>query len=196
VTARAPAAPGHPRSASAGALALAGAWGFAEAVALFIVPDVLLSRLALCGARAALTGCLAATAGALGGGLLVYAAAAGHPAEVLEWLDRVPAVSGAMIERAGRELEAEGSWALARGPLTATPYKIFAAHAGRQGLPIAPFLAASAAARLVRFAVLSLLAVAAAGRLRRAGVGESALRGWHASVWTVFYTACFSLMPG
>jgi hypothetical protein len=70
------------------------------------------------------------------------------------------------------------------------------AHAGRRGLPIAPFLAASAAARLVRFAVVSLLAVAAAGRLRRAGVGESALRGWHAAVWTVFYAAFFSLMPG
>jgi len=48
--------------------AVAGLWGFAEATAFFVVPDVWLSAVALRNLPRGLTGAASATAGALVGG--------------------------------------------------------------------------------------------------------------------------------
>jgi membrane protein YqaA with SNARE-associated domain len=192
---RRPAAPGDGRPGTP-ALALAAAWGLAEATVFFIVPDVLLSRLALRGWRPMLLACLAATAGAVGGGALVHGVARAQPEPVLRALDRVPAVSADMIRRAGEDLARRGGVALAAGALTATPYKVFAAQAGRLRQPLGPFLAASALARLGRFLAVCLLAMSLAGALRAGGVAERTLGRVHAGAWTVFYAGFFWAMPG
>ena len=59
---------------------LAASWGAAEATLFFIVPDVLLSRMALQDRRRALQACLWALAGALAGGTLVWMLGYADPA--------------------------------------------------------------------------------------------------------------------
>lgn len=175
---------------------IAGAWGFAEAVFFFIVPDVWLSRVALRSWRRALAASLAATAGALAGGALVHALGARLGGTVLEWIDRLPAVSAAMIEAAGLELSDGPLRALIRGMTSGTPYKIYAAEAGIQDIPLAPFLAASAVARMLRFVAVGGGVALASAAIRRLG-GSGVLVQWlHAAGWAAFYAWFFASMPG
>ena len=185
-------------------LAAAALWGFAEATVFFLVPDVLLTWIALGDRRTAVIGrrresfralgaCLAALAGALLGGALLYTWGARDPAAARELLDRVPSISRAMIERVEGEIAERGAVATVLGPLRGTPYKVYAALSGEKGEGLARFLAVSVLARLPRFLVLTLAA---------AGV-SALLRGWslrrkrllHAALWGAFYGAYFALMP-
>ena len=61
------------------ALATAFAWGLAEAICFFIVPDVLLTLIAMRSLRSAMKATMAALAGALVGGALVVVFAHASP---------------------------------------------------------------------------------------------------------------------
>lgn len=168
---------------------LAALWGFAEATLFFVVPDVYLSRVALEAPRRALRACLWALAGALAGGALMHAWGAADPAAARDALDAVPAVSAAAVAGVGEALAADGWIALFVGPLTGTPYKIYAVEAGRLGLGLLPLLAVSVPARLVRFVLVTLLAT---GLVRAPGLRRLPLprqRLLHAVAWTLFYAA-------
>lgn len=178
-----------------GLILAALAWGFAEATLFFIVPDVLLSVVAVWDRDRALRLCLWTLLGALAGGLAMYVWGSRDPASALAWLEGVPAVTPAMIDGVAADLKAYGSGVLFRGPLTGTPYKLYAALTASAGISPALFVLVSIPARLLRFVGVTLLAAWMARRffstwsIRRRRVLLLA-------VWAVFYLLFFLLMPG
>lgn len=174
-------------------LLFAGAWGFAESTLFFIVPDVLLSWLALRRPRLALLACIAATAGALAGGWLMYQWGGRDLAAGLEVLQAIPAIDVAMTARVGAELEMHGLPALFLGPLQGTPYKIYALQAGALGLSLPAFLLVSVPARLLRFVAVVLLVLALRRWLLPRASGRQA-EAVLAGAWVAFYLAYFTLM--
>lgn len=171
----------------------AALWGFAEATLFFLVPDVLLTAVALRDRGGALRACLWAAAGALAGGAAMWSWGAAAPDAAFAVLAGVPAVSTEMLARVRAELLAGGWLAVVLGPTSGTPYKLYAATAGALGMPLAGLLAVTVPARLLRFVALTLLAGAAA---------RGPLRGWsprgrlalHLGCWTAFYGAYFAMM--
>jgi hypothetical protein len=171
---------------------VAAAWGFAEATLFFFVPDVYLSRLALADLRGALRACLWALAGALLGGAWMFAWGSRDAAAAERALGAVPAISAAAIAGVRQDIAARGAAAIFLGPLSGTPYKIYAVESAAAGLGLARFLAISIPARLLRFGLVTLLfAGAARGPLRRWSPARLAIA--HAAAWTLFYAVYFAL---
>jgi len=169
-------------------------WGLAEATLFFIVPDVLLSAVALRDRAMALRLCLWTLGGALVGGLAMYLWGRHELAQAGEVLAALPAIDAAMLARVGDDLERLGALATFLGPLSGTPYKIYAALAPEAGIPLAMFLAISIPARLIRFALVVALT---------AWVSRTLLGDWPArarlrlllALWGLFYTVYFFVMP-
>ncbi len=171
----------------------AAAWGFAEATVFFIVPDVLLTRLALRDLRLALAAAAYAVGGALlGGTLLWWAAGHGHAPQLLAAFAYLPGIFPRLVHDTGAAIGADGLKALFVGGFVGTPYKLLATHAGATGIGLAPFLAVSLAARLSRF-VVTILVAWAAGRALTAPSLRAKL--WlHALAWLAFYAWYFTVM--
>jgi membrane protein YqaA with SNARE-associated domain len=161
-------------------------WGLAEATLFFIVPDVLLSAAALNRLRPALVACAWATAGALLGGALMFAWGTHDPAAAWAMLDRIPAIDAAMQTGVREALGEHGLAALFLGPLTGTPYKLYAVAAGQAGLSLAAFLLVSIPARAVRFVLLCLLVHWISRKLP-----DAARLPVLAACWLLFYGAYF-----
>ena len=174
--------------------ALAGLWGAAEATLFFIVPDVLLSRIALHDRRHALLACLWALLGALLGGALIWILGFVDPEPTRGMYTRIPAISPAMIDRVHQQIVDLGPWAVFVGPLTGTPYKIYALEAASAGFGLISFLLISVPARLLRFVLVVLLTSAIANRLRRRASLRT-LRVLHLAAWSAFYAWYFTVMP-
>lgn len=170
------------------ALALA-AWGLAEATLFFIVPDVLLTRLALRSGRRAIVACGWTLAGALAGGLVMYGWGAGDPDRAMRVLDAVPAIDREMIERVGVEI-ADDAAAMLLGPLGGVPYKIYAVQAGRHNVSVPLFLLISIPARGIRFVLTALIASAIATVVRRR-FSQAACDRLHAVFWVGLYAWYF-----
>lgn len=170
-------------------------WGFAEATLFFIVPDVLLTAIAVWrGRRAALRATAWTIVGAVVGGALIYGWAARDQAGAVALIDRLPAISPAMIVGVSDALDRMGAGAMAIGALSGVPYKIYAAMASQAGIPLWIFLAVSIPARALRF----LLVVVAADAISRRLAGRLDLRrriGVLAAVWFAFYGVFFTIMP-
>lgn len=171
--------------------ALAAAWGFAEATAFFVVPDVWLTRLALRSGRRAAYACAATTLGAVVGGVATCLwARRVPPAASRTALVRLPAVSGRMVDRCVEDLSRHGAPALLLGPPRGVPYKLYARAAGVQGLPLGALVAWSVPARLPRFVLAVLLAAGLrdAGRRAFGGAATARLAPWaHAAFWAANY---------
>lgn len=188
-----PAAPYAPRQARA-LYAGAFAWGLAEATLFFVVPDMLLTWIALRDRRRALIACLAALPGAILGGAIMAVLGHAHPMAMHAWLDRVPAVSSPLIDTTRAAMEQRGALAMLIGPFTGVPYKLFAAQALDTGMRLPELLAWTIPARLPCFVALVLASHAAAAwlrpRLRRGAVPAI----W-AAAWVVNYALYWSIMP-
>lgn len=166
--------------------ALAAAWGFAEACIFFIVPDVLLSWIALSDLRRALVACLFALAGALLGGVLVWFWGGGHPEPFRSLFAALPGIDASLLAAVQAQVQQEGLSAVLLGPLRGTPYKLYALEAAVQHYPLLPFLLISIPARLVRFLLVTLLV----GGIRNslgARLSLSGARWTHALCWSAFY---------
>ncbi len=166
--------------------AVACLWGLAEATLFFIVPDVLLSGIARRNLKTVMKACLASTVGALVGGIFMYAWGAGEPAAALAALDQIPGIGPDMIAWVRGALADMGAFALFLGPLTGTPYKVYAVNAGILGLFPATFALVSMLARALRFVLVSLLAYTLA-RLLPARVCRKLYLPLWATVWLGFY---------
>jgi membrane protein YqaA with SNARE-associated domain len=170
-------------------------WGLAEATLFFIVPDVWLSVVAVWRGRdAALRATGWTIAGALLGGALMHAWGTWDPEGAAATLDRVPAISPAMIAGVHDELERQGVAAVVLGGVTGVPYKIYAVLAHGAGLQLPLFLLISIPARAIRFVLVVLIADwinrPLARRLtlpRRCGVLGLA--------WLAFYGFYFAVTP-
>jgi membrane protein YqaA with SNARE-associated domain len=173
---------------------IAALWGLAESTLFFLVPDVCLSFIALRTLRRGLIACAYATAGALVGGVLMYAWGTADPRVATASLDWVPAVSPGMIAGVEQALADRGPTAVLTGAFTGTPYKIYATKAAVLELSLPVFLLLSTPARLSRF-LLAVLIVRAV--ISTAGRNWSwTRRVWTlAGFWTLFYAVFFALMP-
>ena len=169
----------------------AALWGFAEATLFFIVPDVLLTVVALENRRRAMRACGAAVAGALAGGLLMYLWGSLDEAGARTVLDAVPAIGPGMTEAVRSSLAHRGVLAVFLGPLTGTPYKIYAVLSGGMGIGLPVFLLVSVPARGVRFFTLTLLASwASRGPLGKCSVAQK--RMLLLGFWLAFYIGYFA----
>ena len=173
---------------------LSAAWGAAEATLFFIVPDVLLSWIALQHRRQALLACLWALGGALAGGALVWVIGYLNPDPIRVLFDQIPAISPAMIGNVHQQIVDLGPWAVFVGPLTGTPYKIYALEAAGAGFGLFAFILVSVPARLLRFVIVVLLTHAAATGLRRF-TSTRTLQRLHLGAWVAFYAWYFTVMP-
>ncbi len=168
-------------------------WGVAEGTLFFIVPDVLLSAAGLKrGARAGAVASVCAALGAALGGSLMYLWSVRDPASALGAVLAVPAVSQAMVSEAALAM-AGPNWfpATLAGPLSFTPYKVYAILAPQAGANLAAFAAASVLARLPRFVLISFGA-----SFLRARFGDRVSLAWLAGAWMLFYAVFFALTPG
>jgi hypothetical protein len=131
-------------------LAVGFAWGFAEASFFFVVPDVIISVVALFSVRQGLKQVAAALAGATVGGMLLFSFARHDPETAHGLLQHVPWLRTGMIEDARRDLQEEGAWGVTRGPAKGLPYKVYAVLAPAHVSWFA-FLVVTPAARIGRF---------------------------------------------
>lgn len=169
---------------------LALLWGFAEATLFFIVPDVWLSILGRKKLKIGLIACIYTLLGALAGGLLMFAWGGHDLDRVRRVLEAVPGISTQMIEAVYRQLTEQGVLSLMSGPLSGTPYKIYASQAQAAGISPWVFLLVSIPARLIRFVlVTSVLHYAheAACRL----MGKKDCLGLLLFGWLLFYVFYF-----
>lgn len=167
-----------------------GLWGFAEATLFFIVPDVLLTAVALTSLRRALQVAAWALAGALVGGALMWTLGRTDPTTGNAWLAQLPAISHAMIADVGRQLASSGLPALFAGPVTGTPYKIYALQAGQLGIGLVEFLLVSIPARMLRFVAVTL-AVGGVSKLLARWMGLRWRQALLGACWVLFYTWYF-----
>jgi len=174
---------------------IAFAWGLAEATFLFVVPDILLSLVAMRRPRLALAGVVAALVGALAGGAAMHAFGHAAPERARAFLDRVPGISPDLIEGVRAQLREHGPVALLLGAVGGRPYKIFAVESGAASSGLGSFLAASTVARALRFLASVLLArLCALGLARWTRLGtklDVKLRGSFWLAFSVYYFASF-----
>jgi membrane protein YqaA with SNARE-associated domain len=173
--------------------ALAFVWGLAESTVFFIVPDVLLTRIALRDFRGAMIAGVWTTLGALiGATALWFAARHDHTQLLLKASDWIPGISRELMVRTAQALHTQGVTAVATGALSGQPAKLYAVHAGAQNIPLVMFLTVLTAARFVRFTLTATVAWLAARVLRSRG--DEFLVRLHFWSWLAFYTAYFALV--
>ena len=105
-------------------------WGFAEATLFFVVPDVLLSWIALNHPRKAWIACGWAVGGTLVGGTVMYTWGAVDVDSALAALVHVPAVSPAMCDAVNEQFRTHGISAIFLGPISGRPYKNLCSASG------------------------------------------------------------------
>jgi membrane protein DedA with SNARE-associated domain len=176
-------------------MAVATLWGFAEATLFFIVPDVWTSVAGRTQLKTGLQACLFAMAGALLGGTLMYVWGSLDEAAAITVVEKLPAISTDMVERANSELDEHKGFALFTGPLRVTPYKIYAVHSSGAGIGFVTFLLVSLPSRLIRFLAITLFSHYA---LKLLPLFRIKIRPLTALVtaWVVFYIFYFTLLPG
>jgi len=175
---------------------IAASWGLAEATFFFLVPDILLTRIAIRGLVPALWAAAAAMLGAVLGGIIMYLLGQGAFIAACRFLDFIPAISPPMIAAAGADVAARGLWpALLSGAVGGVPYKIYAVWAGHLNVPVLWFMAASAMARAARFVTAVFLSWGAAHILSR-WMPRRHLYILHAALWVIFYVWYFVVFGG
>lgn len=170
-------------------------WGVAEATLFFFVPDLLLSYIGLKrGVKPAVRASIIAAIGASVGGVIMYLWSANDPASAREAVLAVPAISEVMAQRAQQGMAENWFLATFLGPLTSTPFKVFAMLAPHAGAPLPAFALAAIVARLPRFLIVSV-GVSLMGRLFSRWLSERQLLWVLIGAWLLFYAVFFALMP-
>src|SRR5262249_43624483 len=163
------------------------AWGFAEATLFFIVPDVLLTLVALYSFRRSIKLVACILLGALAGGTVMFYLGAKNPAGAKALVLRVPFVSDAMFTKTQAGFQSDGIWTLAKAPGNGIPYKVYCVQTSQYaGWPA--FIAMSALARLKRFAPFWLFAGAVGLVFRKRISRRPDLAAVvHGCLWTLSY---------
>ncbi|WP_052807312.1 hypothetical protein [Risungbinella massiliensis] len=180
-----------------GLMLAAFVWGLAEATIFFIIPDVILTYIALQNIKKALLACLFALIGALIGGTSLYFWSLSDPATVITVLNIIPAINSEMIQEVERSLRQDGLLAMVLGPTQGIPYKIYASYASYAptvGIGYLTFLLASIPARLMRFLAVTVTA----WLVSKYVFGKCTLRQkqWILSwVWVLVYVTYFGVNP-
>ncbi|MBI5941192.1 MAG: hypothetical protein HY859_12260 [Caulobacterales bacterium] len=172
-------------------------WGAAEGFLFFIVPDVLISWVALRhGLKAAVIVSLLAAVGAGIGGAAMYGWSARNPVAALNTVAAVPAVSTPMIVNASVAMDREGWFAAAlKGPITSTPYKVYALLAPSRGATVWGFALGALPIRLPRF-LLAAVAFAVIRWLAQGRIDARWLITGFTAWWVLFYVWFWVAHPG
>ncbi|MFN3464471.1 MAG: hypothetical protein ACK4X1_10375 [Terricaulis sp.] len=171
-------------------------WGVAEATLFFLVPDIILSYIGLKrGVKAPARASLVAAIGAAVGGLIMYFWSAADPNAARQAVLAVPAISEEMFARA-EDAMGMHAWfgATILGPLSSTPFKVYAVLAPYAGASPIVFAFASILARLPRFVLVSV-GVALLGRFLSRWLSERQRFWLLIGAWLLFYAVFFTLMP-
>jgi membrane protein YqaA with SNARE-associated domain len=177
-------------------LVLVALWALAEATLFFIVADVPIMAVAIrYGMRRGLVAALVAAMAAALGGLAMMQWAAMAPGASRAMIESLPGIDPGLLDQAGADWRAGGTWAMLRGSFGGMPYKLYAYAAGVDRAGIAGFFIASLIARLPRFLLVAWVSGMAGPYLRRR------LRGrvlWlvFGLAWAVFYAWYFAAMGG
>jgi membrane protein YqaA with SNARE-associated domain len=170
-------------------------WGVAEATLFFFVPDVVLSYIGLkCGVKDAARASVIAALGAAVGGAIMFLWSQSDPPAARAAVLAVPAISEFMFLNAGHGMFSNWLLATFLGPLSSTPFKVYAVLAPHFGVSLAPFALASIFARLPRFLVIGC-GVALIGRWLEPRFGRKALLWLLGAAWIAFYAVFFMAMP-
>jgi pimeloyl-ACP methyl ester carboxylesterase len=162
-------------------------WGFAEATLFFIVPDVLLTLVALYSFRRSAKLVAFILLGALAGGTVMFYLGAKDPAHAESVVLRVPFVSSAMFTKTQAGFQRDGLWTLAKAPGNGIPYKVYCVQASQYARWPA-FIAMSVLARLERFAPFWLFAAALGAAFRqRIHRRPRVAAAVHACLWILGY---------
>ena len=134
-----------------------------------------------------------AVSGALAGGAVMYAYGAHHYADALHFIEKIPAISSALVQHAKKMLDHDLLIGMVQGSVTGIPYKIFAVHAGNIPAPFFLFLACSIVARLCRFLlVVSITSLISRFILKRLhGKMKIVI---YLMFWIIFYVFYFMIM--
>ncbi|MDH3374213.1 MAG: hypothetical protein OEM85_12655 [Gammaproteobacteria bacterium] len=173
--------------------AIAWFWGFAEATVFIIVPDVLISWLAVHSYKRAFAASLWVLCGALIGGGLLWFVGQTDPEPARALFVSLPAINDAMIADVRSQLDDMGLMAVIVGPLSGTPYKLYAVEAATLGFGLTSFLLVSIPARLLRFLLVSVVA-GALGQFAQRKWGLHVARVLLAAFWVALYAWYFSVM--
>lgn len=148
------------------------------------------------GLKAGLVAAVLAAVGAGLGGAAMYGWSARDPAAAHAAVAAVPSVSDVMIARADADMGRDG-WLLAalRGPLTSTPYKVYALLAPARHAGLAAFALAALPVRLPRF-LLTAIAYAVIGRLAQGRVDRRWVPAGFTVWWLLFYGWFWASHPG
>ncbi|MER0236985.1 hypothetical protein [Fulvimarina sp. MAC8] len=170
----------------------AALWGFGEASLFFVVPDVLISFVAVRYGltKALMLGGFAALAAAMAGAFMAYWGASDAEAAIA-MLAQIPAIEEALIEATRTRLAEDGYWAVLSGAVTGVPYKIFAVLAGEAGWSIFAFALISIPIRFCRFALTAALA-GLVGRILVAGIGMRWALAALCGFWILLYAYYFN----
>ena len=167
-------------------------WGFAEATLFFIVPDVLLTLVALLSFQRSTRLLACILLGALAGGSIMFLLGAKDPAQAQTVVLRVPFVAQSMFEKTQQSFHRDGIWALTKGPGNGIPYKVYAVQASKfSGLWL--FLMVSLLARMERFALFWLIAAAMGLIFHRSIRRQPKITvAIHACIWIIGYALYWS----
>ena len=170
-------------------------WGVAEATLFFFVPDVILSYIGLKrGVKAAARASVIAAVGAAVGGVIMYWWSAENFEQAYEAVRAVPAISDGMIERALASMSENWPLATFLGPLSSTPFKVYAIVAPAVNAPLPLFALWAIVARLPRFLIVSI-GVSLIGRVLGRWLSDRQLLWVLIGAWLLFYAVFFTLMP-
>ena len=168
---------------------LAIAWGLAEATVFFIVPDVLLTYLALKDPRRATKACL----WTLVGGIVMFCWGHYDPKSAAGFLTQIPAIDEELLNKVEQQIDDDGVKATFFGPMAGRPYKIYAVYAGAKDISFPSFLLVSIPARLLRFILLTWITWWVANKLlTKLQTRQKAFV--LTAVWIAFYSWYFSVM--
>ncbi|MGF1723498.1 hypothetical protein [Photobacterium nomapromontoriensis] len=174
---------------------IAGLWGVAEATFFFIIPDVYLTYLAQQSYRKALYACGLTLLGALIGGCWLYWLGTDSLTltEVRILMGKIPAISPDLVASVSQQLSEQGVIAMLFGPLSGTPYKLYALQSASAGVPFITFLLVSIPARLFRFVILVTVTYLLTALVRR----YSSINPQCVLIvsWLIFYVLFFLKMP-
>jgi hypothetical protein len=174
-----------------GSRTLAALWGFAEATLFFIVPDVLLTSVALRSLRKALWACVIAALAAALGGTLVWLGAVWFPNQTYQLLLHVPGISDDTFARVEQLLQEGLYTGMLQGAFSGVPYKTFAYSAGQSGVNPAVLFLLTPLVRLPRFLLLTCLAGGLSAFIGNR-LSLAAKLAISLALWAVFYTFYFS----
>jgi membrane protein YqaA with SNARE-associated domain len=171
------------------AILAAGLWGYAEATRFWLIPDILLGWVGLNRPRSIVPSVVAATIGAVVGGIRMHQ----HAPEERARLTEIPGINEAMLADAHERFASQEWIAVMRAPIDGIPYKVYATESGVAGRAIVELIAWTPLARAWRF-LLTAAGAAVIGRVFSRSVRRSE-GGWLAATlgfWVVVYIRYFA----